>query len=460
VTVAESKHPTGSPLWWVDQLTPRLSAQKAAAAKSERYYDGIHAMDFVVTTKYREQFAQFLRRVVENWCPIVVDAVTERLNVQGIRHRGDTTADDAAWAIWQRNCLDADAQLAHRATLTAGRAALMVWAGADGMAEITVEHSAEVAVAYAPGNRRMRAAAIKQWTDEWTGEDRVNVYLPDQIAKFHTLKGALVELPSGDQLANPLGVVPVVELRNRMDLRGGVRSELAEVIPTQDMINKLVCDMLVAAEYAAFRQRWATGIDIPIDEETKQPVQPFSAAVDRVWAVGNPDAKFGDFAATDLGPYIAAIDSRVQSLASRSRTPPHYLLGGSAVMPSGESIKSAETGLVAKVVERQTAFGEAWEEALRLALLVEDGTTSADRSSEIIWRDPETRTESEHIDALVKKRAIGVPLQQLWEDAGYTPTQIARFRTMLLEEALAAPQSAPVEPVRFSTEPLVDPTAA
>ncbi|MCU0261436.1 MAG: hypothetical protein MUE78_10485, partial [Ilumatobacteraceae bacterium] len=55
--------------------------------------------------------------------------------------------------------------------------------------------------------------------------------------------------------------------------------------------------------------------------------------------------------------------------------------------------------------------------------------------AETIWSDPESRTESEHVDSLVKKMAIGVPLQQLWEDAGYSQTQIARFRQMALEEA-------------------------
>ena len=41
--------------------------------------------------------------------------------------------------------------------------------------------------------------------------------------------------------------------------------------------------------------------------------------------------------------------------------------------------------------------------------------------SETIWADPEYRSESELADALVKRAAIGVPRQQLWEDAGYSP---------------------------------------
>ena len=52
------------------------------------------------------------------------------------------------------------------------------------------------------------------------------------------------------------------------------------------------------------------------------------------------------------------------------------------------------------------------------------------------WSPAESRSESEFVDSLVKKLSIGVPVQQLWEDAGYSPQQIARFRAMLREQAL------------------------
>ena len=58
--------------------------------------------------------------------------------------------------------------------------------------------------------------------------------------------------------------------------------------------------------------------------------------------------------------------------------------------------------------------------------------------SETIWGDPEYRSESELADALIKRSAIGVPRQQLWEDAGYSQTQIARFRAMEASDSLDA----------------------
>ena len=78
----------------------------------------------------------------------------------------------------------------------------------------------------------------------------------------------------------------------------------------QDAINKYRADALVASEFAAFRQRWAIGIDIPVDPETGRPIEPFKPAVDRLWTFPRPDPEdpnqafpqVGEFAATDPSP--------------------------------------------------------------------------------------------------------------------------------------------------------------
>jgi hypothetical protein len=64
--------------------------------------------------------------------------------------------------------------------------------------------------------------------------------------------------------------------------------------------------------------------------------------------------------------------------------------------------------------------------------------------AEVIWADPESRTESEHIDSLVKQLSLGVPKEALWVEAGYTPTQIERFKLMLQDEALTQALASPL----------------
>lgn len=418
-----------------DRLLSQLARQAATAKFYESYYDGDHNTFGITSQKYRQAFTSMLNAVRDNWMPIVIDAVGERLHVQGFRFGEESEGDRDAWSIWQRAHLDSESELGHTTALTASRAAVLVAPGPDGLERITVEHPSQMVVATESGNRWNRVAALKSWRDDWTGDTRATLYLPDQVVRWvkESKGGADWQVLSVE--SNPFSEVPVVPLRNRPNLFDACKSELDDVTSTQDQINKLVCDMLVASEFQAYRQRWATGIEIPLDPDTGKPVQPFAAAIDRVWAVSDPDARFGDFAQADLGGYVKLIENRVQSLASRSRTPAHYMLGQSGVFPSGESLKATETGLIAKVRSRQIHFGEAWEEVIRLAFKVRGDSRANITDGETIWADPESRSESEHVDAMVKRRALSVPLEQLWEDLGYSPTQIGRFRSMLLDEA-------------------------
>lgn len=438
----------GTPEWWLTRLERDLADRRDRIATYYDYYEGTHPLTFA-SSRFRSTFGRLFDNFADNWCDLVVDAVEERLNVEGFRFGTDPTGDEEAWRIWQANQLDADSTLAHQAALIAGEAYALVWWGDDDATpSITIEHAGEVIVAHAPDNRRRRRAALKSWLDE-DEHERATLYLPDGLYKFRSRSRAGRGLPSSPArwepletdsepwpLPNPIGRVPIVPLLNRPHIVGGGQSEIGKVIPLQNAANKLLADMLIASEYAAFKQRWATGLEIPEDPETGEPLEPFQSAVDRLWISEDTETVFGEFAETSLPNFVAAIEMVVQHIASQTRTPPHYFyLSGN--FPSGESIKSAETGLVAKARRKMRFFGEAWEETLRLAfLVVGDRARASVMDAETIWADPESRTEGEHIDATIKLQALGVPQEALWERAGFTPQQIQRFRGMIREAAL------------------------
>jgi len=209
------------------------------------------------------------------------------------------------------------------------------------------------------------------------------------------------------------------------------------VIDIQNAVNKLCADMIVASEYAAFPQRWVTGVDIPPDPTTgKRNAPAFLSDPSRLWASEHDETKFGNFATSDLGIYVKAIEMFIQHLAAQTRTPPHYLTAGLGQWPSGDSLKASETGLVAKVRRKQQDFSDTWEEAMRLAFVAAgDEARGAVTDAEVIWADPEYRTEGERVDALVKMRSLGVPLEALWSKWGATPQEIERWREMQAREA-------------------------
>ena len=457
----------GTSGWWLARLSKQLAEQRKRVQLYDDYYSGHHRLAFA-TTKFREAFGDLFGAFAVNLCGLIVDAVAERLTVEGFR-LDSAEADDAAWRIWQANQLDAESELAHREVLVKGIAFATVWAweaerrpwwlravrGMD-IPKITYEDASEVVVDHDPGDRRVRRAALKMWeADDKT--THATLYLPDRIEKWQRPRRAGVSLTSGMSgwlprdvdgepwpLPNPLGVVPVVPLMNRSRLVATPMSDLVDIVPIQDAYNKIVADMMVASEFAAYPQRYAIGLELPGAEDGQQ--APLIAAVSRLWegrvpsdfdSSRMPAPQFGQFLAADLTNYTKAADMLLQVAAFVSRTPPHYFVGQPGQLPSGESIKSGETGLVKKTESRMRPLGEGHEEVMRIAFAaVGDRRRAEVQNSEVIWGDPETRSESEHVDALLKLKALEVPLQQLWQDKGYSPTQIARFRQMRQEMAL------------------------
>ena len=423
----------------VEILEQELAGRQTTLQRLADYHDGKHRLAFT-SQKFREAFGGMFSAFADNWCQLVVDAVEERLNVEGFRYGTDPNADADAWKIWQANSLDAESQLAHSEALIKGDSYAIVWGDDEGNPKISIESPRDVVVAFKPGNRKHRVAALKRWTD---GDDiHATLFTPDFVWKFekeNKVDSKWTPCLDADEawpLPNPLGVVPVVPLTNRGSLTSnyGV-SEFLTVIPQQDAVNKLLADMLVASEYIAYPQRYVTGLEVQVDEVTGRAIAPFNVALDKLLVAEDPAAKFGSLSAGDLNNYVQGIELLVQHIASQTRTPPHYFyLSGN--FPSGDAIKSAETGLVAKARRKMRHFGEGWEEVMRLSFKVLGDPRGDITNTETIWADPEYRSESELADALIKRSSIGVPRQQLWEDAGYSQTQISRFHAMEAQDTL------------------------
>jgi SPP1 Gp6-like portal protein len=439
------------PVQWLTKLSSELAARRTTMELMDRYYRGDHPLPFLTKAhkaKIRDQFSELLSDSRSNFMRLVVDVVEERLRVTGFRlsASADQAADANSWDIWQANQMDALSQMAFVEALVKGLSYASVWFDTDGdnFPDIAIEDPLQTIVGYEPGsNFRRRAAALKIWHDDWTGKERANVYLPNGIYKFERAdpdagskrflsgvlpgrdpRGGWKELED-EFVANPLGVIPIVPLRNRPRPLCEGESELCDVYRIQNQINGFNFLLALAGYFGAHRQRWVTGMAAVLDANGK-PVEPFKVAVDRMFHAEDKDVKFGDFEQTDLTGYLKSTDQKVQHIAVTTRTPKHYLLP-EGQEPSGDAIKSAEAGLVHKVQRKQRTFGEGLEEVLRLARQFA-GEEDTPVDSEIIWADPAIRTEAEMTDAAVKKVQIGlISHAQALEDLGYSPQQIERM---------------------------------
>lgn len=436
----------------IRRLTQRLETERPRLDKFDNYYSGTQPIAFLAP-EVRAATSNRLSNLVVNWPRLVVRAVEERLNVSGFRLGKDQPADTALWDMWQANNLDEGAQQAHQESLIHGRAYALVWAGINrDTPRITIESAKQVIVEHAVGSRQ-RVRALKRFVDD--GYAFATLYEPFEITRWRSVgrapdAGDASYVPAGgwalqETIPNPLGVVPVVPLVNEarlMNLDGD--SELADIVPLADGINKLAVDLMTSAEYSAMPRRWVTGLEIqevadPVSGE-KVPVEPFSSTAGRTWQAEGEETKFGQFPEATLTGFIDAMQHFTREIAALASLPPHYVALSFDQPASADAIRSAEASLVSKARRKMVSFAGSWEEVMRLAVQVRDGIVRPEMQSlETIWRDPETRTTAQAADAAAKLVQAGIiPVQQAWDDLGYSPMQQERMRKMRRQDALDA----------------------
>ena len=434
----------------------RLEAQQLRGAVFQRYYDSEFDILALMDTDERQTFRRYLQIAGANWCELIVNAVAERLQVTGFAFGDDS---DQAWAIWKANAMNADSELVQTDALVTGSGFVLIQPSDDpgnptGV-DICAESPFEATVLYAPGSRRRRIAGYKRFSADtgawpwpaWLGEPAAGtievLILPDLIVTWYAGSSEPVIED------NPAGVVGMVELVPQPRTSGPPRSELTAAIRIQDRINTTLFNRLVSTDYTAFRQIWASGIKLArevltyTDPETGQPVttealvKPFDIGANRLLATENPNAKFGSFPGDPLTGFLAAVEQDVDQAAAITQTPTYYFRP--MVNLSADAIKAAEAGLVAKVNRRMAHIGEGWEQVMTTALAM---TGKAGAGGDVIWKNPEVRSLAQLVDALVKMRTLGVPVEALWAQYGATPAEIEQWRAMRKAEE-TGPQEAP-----------------
>lgn len=450
-----------SPEWWRDRLYAALCKRSEDTEKYDDYYECEHPLPHL-HERAREPFRRLLKMSRANYMELVVDALVGRLEVAGFQSDTAGDAEQAAWALWQDNNLDGGSSLAFLEAAIRGNAYLLVSPDPRLGFRITPEHPTQVITEEVPGQPGELAAALKLWIDDWTAKLCCTVYLPGNVYKFEApepKRGQGRQKPqwvrrevAGEAWGgvNVLGEVPFGELANRPRMLKPGASELRDVIGIQDRINKTITDRMMTQEFAAFPQKWVTGMEIPVDENG-QDIEPFDVAVNKILIAEEGGAKFGQFAAADLTGYLKGKEADVHDIAAITSTPPHYLLG-SMVNLSAEALKAAEAGLIHKIYQRRRFLEEGLERTMRLA-----GFASS--QARIVWKSPEWRTEGELVDALVKMSTLGVPREVLWERWGATPQEIERWRGLnedALDRAMSGDLAAEYGPKPAAAEQPVD----
>lgn len=431
-----------------------LAERRPTYALYERYYRGEQRISYV-SEKLRKAFGDKLKtdRMVDNFCASVVDAVADRLQVTGftlVAFEGeDDTVSRITAEIWRRNRMERRSGEVHAEALTTGDGYLVVWPGADGKAVLWPQVASQVTVHYDPESPERIDRAAKCWYDEDAKRWRVTLYYPERIEKYAARsdgnnlpeKGDGFEpwLVAGEPwpIPNPYDAVPVFHFGNNARTNSFGRSELADVIPLQDALNKSRADMAVAQEFFAMPQRYAVGVEPAIDETTGRATWPFEPG--GVWYAAGGDGEnrptFGEFAAGQPTGFLDAQREDKADIARVSKTPMHVLMLSSDAAPSGEALRTAETPFVKKLLDRQRDFGSDWADAMALAVRIDSGTVVA---LETTWEDPAPRSETDSWSVAVLQKQAGVSQRQILRERGYTEEEIDQMGEERAAEAEAA----------------------
>src|SRR5699024_11652847 len=119
----------------------------------------------------------------------------------------------------------------------------------DGSPKVTVESARQVAVIRDPGTRRI-VAAVKRWETDKTTE--AVLYEPDRITRYTANQTGAVTFGQFNTVQvrdNPLGIPPVVAIKNSDRLLYYDVSEMKNLITRVDALNMLLADMVLTYEY-------------------------------------------------------------------------------------------------------------------------------------------------------------------------------------------------------------------
>jgi len=433
---------------WVDAMCRELDQSRSRNGHIglvRRYLHGDHDIPYMPDDADGE-FNAIARQSITNYLPLISGTFGRLLYVDGYRSGRSATNSDA-WELWVKNRLPAKQIIAMQGAIDYGTSYVVVEGDKIRPLKATKSHAwyedddadyplaglAEV------GTRIDDKGNVLTRYEFWYG-DTVHIYervtgrrLGDVDDPANLRDGTAVEigtLTKVDERKHGKNFVPWVRFRDRLDdvAQGVVRP----LIPLQDRVNATVFYLLMALHYASFRQRWATGIQIPRDTQEKlpdgspnpgfgKPIEPFKVAVHRLWVSNSPNAKFGDFEQTDVTGHLASIENAIATLLTLGRSSPLLGQGNKISNVAIESVAALNASMNSQVEAFKNNFGASWDMVLEL-------TGRGDPKATVRWRNNEPRSFAQVVDGLLKLAQMGVPPRGLFEMVpGVTDVQLEQW---------------------------------
>lgn len=415
------------------------------------------------------EYRWLLRRSKDNFLPLVCSVIQQNLHVDGFRPSSydpsatETDFDlegDPGWSAWKFNRMTSRQHGIHRAVVKYGCAYGLVLPGRIASydpAQGVTDKSMPIVTPYSP--RKMTALYADDLSDEWPifavieslindntaiGKARRVVTVLDDTNRYLLVGGvgsspSKLSWPAQDDpilmgkpvvAAHGMGLCPVVRYTYEADLDtdSDCVGEIEPLISLQDQVNFHTFNEMLAEQYAAFKQRWVSGM-APVDEAGRKNM-PFKPGVDRLWVAEDNGTKFGEFTETDLSKIIDAREATIRHMSTISQVPPYHLLGA-LVNLSADALSAARDGLDRKSDVLKGILTDSHRNLFRLMSKAQGDTAGwMDLFAVVQWRDTSARNFAATIDGLGKAaQMLGVPAHELWRRIpGVTAEDVAMWQ--------------------------------
>lgn len=414
-----------------------LTTKKRRYDKLWAYYDGDQPLIYN-SERLREIFSGLNAKFTENWCAVVVDSTLDRIEMQVPRAIGNAEADARLRDLWEQTSIVDDEFSIHEDVCVTGESFVIAWPNAEtGEIEAFHNNARLVHAEYELDNPKKMRFAAKWWTDA-ENRVRLTLYYPDRLEYYIAKKPSIdVEISSakmfepygeaeGDPIVtNPFGRIPVFHFRSN---QRKPKSQISNVLEIQDAINKLLSDMMVAAEFGAFPQRFVIS-QAGIDELRNNPneIWDLPAAIE-----GGQGTSAGQFSATDLGNYLQSINKLSADIGVITRTPRHYFFLQTGD-PSGDALITMEAPLQRKVSRLLATLRPTWRDLAQFMLEL-DGVTISSREISIEFDPFQTIQPMTQVMVIKTGKEAGIPLRNMLKEYGWTEEDIQQMEADALAE--------------------------
>lgn len=429
------------PIQDIKRVYTEITAKRQSYNDNFGYYDGDQPVMYS-TQALREVFRNLDARFTLNFCAVVIDAVKERIAFRGFSAKDKTINTALLDMIADQDLLN-EADEVHEAALVCGESFVIVWPQLDaqgletGMAEIFYNDPRNVAIFYDPANPKKVAFAGKMWCDA-NKYFHVTLYYSDHLEYYVASKAAENEqgaeineksfipdvtragvVATESEVTWPLNPyapdMPVFHFRVEKRI---IKSDIKNVIPLQNGMNKLMADMMITSEFAAWPQRYfITNANVSALQ-----VKPGTILGVPSGSKEEQATSAGEFGAAQLTNFTGSIDKLIGYTSSITNTPKHYF-DPSSDAPSGEALIAMESPLNKKAQDRIDKFTPVWQRVAAFALRIQ-GMTVTQKDITPEFDAPETIQPKTSADIIKIVTDAGVPLDTALFNAGWTQAEV------------------------------------